>query len=80
MAYMHVDIDLNEVDDEEMIYELEDRGYTVVHSDDDDDPYEEDGILSEMIWRYKNGYIEDAMLLLERRFPEMYGISKRIKT
>lgn len=79
MAYMHVDIDLNEVDDEEMIYELEDRGYTVVHSDDDD-PYEEDGILSEMIWRYKNGYIEDAMLLLERRFPEMYGISKRIKT
>jgi hypothetical protein len=78
MAYMHVDIDLNEVDDEEMIYELEDRGYTVVHSDDD--PYEEDGILSEMIWRYKNGYIEDAMLLLERRFPEMYGISKRIKT
>jgi hypothetical protein len=78
MAYMHVDIDLNEVDDEEMICELEDRGYVVTHSDDDQ--YEEDGILSEMIWRYKNGYIEDAMLLLERRFPEMYGISKRIKT
>jgi hypothetical protein len=79
MAYMHVDIDLNEVDDEEMIYELEDRGYVVTHSDDDDQ-CEEDGILSEMIWRYKNGYIEDAMILLERRFPEMYGISKRIKT
>ena len=79
MAYTYVDIDLNEVDDEEMICELEDRGYVVTHSDDDDQ-YEEDGILSEMIWRYKNGYIEDAMLLLERRFPEMYGISKRIKT
>jgi hypothetical protein len=79
MAYMHVDIDLNEVDDEEMIYELEDRGYTVIHSDDDD-AYVEDDYLCEMIWRYKNGYIEDAMLLLERRFPEMYGISKRIKT
>jgi hypothetical protein len=79
MAYMYVDIDLVEVDDEEMIYELEDRGYIVTHSDDDDQ-YAEDGILSEMIWRYKNGYIEDAMLLLERRFPEMYGISKRIKT
>lgn len=78
MAYTYVDINLNEVDDEEMIYELEDRGYTVTHSDDDQ--YEEDGILSEMIWRYKNGYIEDAMILLERRFPEMYGISKRIKT
>jgi hypothetical protein len=79
MAYMHVDIDLNEVDDEEMICELEDRGYTVIHSDDDD-AYVEDDYLCEMIWRYKNGYIEDAMLLLERRFPEMYGISKRIKT
>ena len=79
MAYMHVDIDLNDIDDEEMIDELENRGYVVTHSDEDD-LFEKDEFLSEMIWRYKNGYIEDAMLLLERRFPEMYGISKRIKT
>jgi hypothetical protein len=35
--------------------------------------------IQEMIWRFKHGYIEDAMILLERRFPEMYGISKLIK-
>lgn len=79
MAYKYVEIDLDDVDDEEMIDELESRGYIVTHTSDDDGLQKND-ILSEMIWRYKAGYIEDAMLLLERRFPEMYGISKRIKT
>lgn len=71
-------IDLEDFDDDDLIYELEYRGYIVNHLNEDN-LFEKDDILSEMIWRYKNGYIEDAMFLLERRFPEMYGITRRIK-
>lgn len=71
-------IDLEDFDDDDLIYELEYRGYNVNHSNEDN-LFEKDDILSEMIWRYKNGYIEDAMFLLERRFPEMHGITRRIK-
>jgi hypothetical protein len=74
----HIEIDSEDFDDDDLIDELEDRGYIVTHSNEDD-LFEKDDILSEMIWRYKNGYIEDAMLLLERRFPEMHGITRRIK-
>jgi hypothetical protein len=74
----HIEIDPEDFDDDDLIDELEDRGYIVTHSNEDD-LFEKDDILSEMIWRYKNGYIEDAMLLLERRFPEMHGITRRIK-
>ena len=69
-----VEVDLDDFDDDDLITELEQRGYLV--SSEETDP---DNLLAEMIWRYKNGYIEDAMLLLERRFSEMHGISKRIK-
>jgi len=75
MAYKYVEFDLNDVDDEEMIDEIEGRGYKVIPEDKED----EHPLLQEMIWRYKAGYIEDAMLLLERKFPEMYGISKLIR-
>ena len=35
MAYMYVDIDLNEVDDQELIDELKSRGYTVREDEPD---------------------------------------------
>jgi len=73
---VEVDIDLDDVDDDDLIDEIERRGYKILAEDVEDERPE----IREAIWRYKAGYIEDAMLLLERRFPELYGISKRIKT
>lgn len=72
---VEVDFDASDLDDDEMIEVLEHRGYKVLFGNQED----EDETLQEMIWRYKNGYIEDAMIMLERRFPEMNGISKRIQ-
>jgi hypothetical protein len=72
----YIDLDLNDVDDDELIAEIESRGYTVLEEDQED----KDPEIQEAIWRFKTGYIEDAVFLLERRFPELYGLSKRIKT
>lgn len=36
MAYMYVDIDLSEVDNDELIDELKSRGYTVVEDESSD--------------------------------------------
>jgi hypothetical protein len=74
-VYREVEVDLDDFDDDDLIEEIESRGYTVLMEDQEDQHPE----IQEAIWRYKNGYIEDAMILLERRFPEMYGISKLIK-
>lgn len=72
----YIDLDLHDLDDDELIEELESRGYKVLMEDQEDQHPE----IQEAIWRFKTGYIEDAVILLERRFPELYGLSKRIKT
>ena len=79
MPYKEVwidDAELEDFDDQDLIDELEERGWEVqkakVASDIEPD-------IDLVIWRYKMGYIEDAMLLLERMYPELYGLSKRIK-
>jgi len=75
LRHVAVDIDLDDFDDDDLIDEIEARGYKVIPEDKED----EHPVLQEMIWRYRAGYIEDAMLLLERKFPEMHGISKLIR-
>ena len=72
----YIELDLFDVDDDELIDEIESRGYMVLLEDQEDQHPE----IQEAIWRYKNGYIEDAVILLERRFPDLYGLSKRINT
>ena len=74
-VYREVEVDLDEFEDDDLIDELEARGYKVFMEDQEDQHPE----IQEMIWRFSRGHIEDAMILLERRFPEMYGISKLIK-
>lgn len=76
MPAVYVDVDLEEIDDYDLIDEIEVRGYKVLMKDQKEDEHPE---IQEAIWRYKNGYIEDAMILLERRFPELHNLSKRIK-
>jgi len=70
MPYMHVDISLDDFDDEDLIKELQARGYQI---DGTNDPAMED-----VIWRYKTGYIKDALLILEHLYPDLYGISKLV--
>ena len=72
----YIELDISEIEDDELIDEIESRGYTVLMEDQEDQHPE----IKEAIWRYKNGYIEDAVILLERRFPDLYGLSKRINT
>jgi hypothetical protein len=69
MASIYVDIDLFDFDTEELIEEIERRGYEVGV----DLP-----VMPDVIWRYKAGYIKDAMVELERLYPELYGISKLV--
>ena len=77
---VEVDVDVEDFDTSDLIEEIESRGYSVcdknqkkvLHTFADD--------MDEVIWRYKTGYIEDAMILLERSFPELYGISKLIRS
>jgi hypothetical protein len=67
-----VEVDLDDFDDDDLIQELISRGYSVAKGAD---------ICSDAqnaIWRYKLGYIEEAAFLLERAYPELYGISKYI--
>jgi hypothetical protein len=73
---VEVDVALEDFENDDLIDELESRGFKVFEKDES--PDKTDDTIQEMIWRYKNGYIEDAMILLERRFPELFGISKRI--
>lgn len=68
-----VEVELDMFDDGELIEELEDRGFKVIHKDDVNALDDE---MEEVVWRFKNGYILDAMLLLERKYPDLYGITK----
>jgi hypothetical protein len=63
---VEVDIDLDDFEDEYLIKEMKARGYHVS---------EESEIVSiEQYWN--RGDYKEALILLERKFPELIGISK----
>lgn len=74
MAYVHVD--MYDFDDDDLIVELESRGYVVRGKDEDE--LEKLPELHDVIWNYKNGRIKEAMIMLERSVPQLYGISKKV--
>lgn len=63
---VYVDVDLDDFDDQDLIEELEARGYYVSEM-------EHDIIAIEYDWN--RGAKKDALILLERKFPELRGIS-----
>jgi hypothetical protein len=69
MPNVYVDVELDDFEDDDLIKELEYRGYDVLGTSLD---------MKDVIWRYKAGYIEDALLILERLYPDLYGISKLV--
>ena len=76
---VEVDVQLDDFDSDDLIDEIESRGYTVFGGKDADKIKKTDEAMQEIFWRFKRGYIEDAMILLERQYPELHTISKRIK-
>lgn len=69
---VYVDVDLDEFDEEDIVEHLEYMGYTVTKNPEE--PFE---IISiEEYWNQGNR--KEALILLERKFPELIGISKLI--
>lgn len=69
LTEVEVEVDLDNFEDEELIEELEARGYYVSEM-------EHDIIGIEYDWN--RGAKKDALIHLERKFPELRGISKLI--
>lgn len=67
---VYVDVDFGDLDEEDLIEEIESRGFYVVSEQ------QHDIIAIENIWN--RGYKKEALILLERKFPELIGISKLI--
>jgi hypothetical protein len=77
MAYVQVDIDLRELDDDELIEELEDRGWNIPDKKDKSHIINAD-LAKDMIEWFRRGNAKEAMILLERIYPDMRGISDRV--
>lgn len=69
LTEVEVDVDLDDFDDKELIEELEARGYFISES-------EHDIIGIEYDWN--RGAKKEALIHLERKFPELIGISKLV--
>jgi|LauGreDrversion4_2_1035121.scaffolds.fasta_scaffold02508_18 hypothetical protein len=67
---VEVEVDLDEFDDQELIDEVEARGFYV--SEDD----QHDIIAIEYHWN--RGDKKEALVLLERKFRELHGISQLV--
>lgn len=82
MPYVSTDVyvDLDDLDDDELIDELEKRGFIVLSKDEKKHINALDDGMDDVIWRFQRGYIEDAMILLERLYPDLYGMTKLVRS
>lgn len=69
---VEVDVDMDDFNDEDLIDELETRGYNVSRK------YKIDDIENVIDW-YKRGNIKEALIQLEKIVPNLYGISEKVK-
>lgn len=68
---VYVDVDLGDLDEDELIKELEDRGFYVGKQEQEPD-------ITEIELDWNQGNRKEALILLEREFPELRGISKLV--
>lgn len=82
MPYVSADVyvDLDDLDDDDLIDELEKRGFTILDKDEKKEIHALDDGMEEVIWRFQRGYILDAMILLERLYPDLYGMTKLVRS
>ena len=72
-----VDIDLEEFDDDELVEEMEDRGYSVTKNPLQNTNYDD---LKNIAWLLTLNKTEEALIQLERLLPELRGIRDKIKS
>ena len=77
MAYVRVDIDLRQLDDDELIEELEDRGWDIPDKKDKSHIINAE-LAKDMVDWFRRGNANEALIILERIYPEMHGISDRV--
>lgn len=68
-ATVEVDVELDDFEDAELIDEIEARGYSV-------EDQAHDIIAIEYCWQ--RGDKKEALILLERKFPELRGLSNLV--
>lgn len=68
---VYVDVELEDFDDEDLAEELQSRGYMVSEKNAE---LEVDIVSIEQYWN--RGDKKEALILLERKFPELIGIAK----
>lgn len=70
MAYATIDLDdyIGDFSDMELIEEVKARGYNVDEPED----------ITEAEWCWRRGQKKEALILLERKFPELRGISNLV--
>jgi hypothetical protein len=66
---VYTDVDLDEFDDDDLIEELENRGYNVSK-----DPIVEESFFN-VEWHVLRGELKEALILLERKISDLKGIS-----
>jgi len=66
--------DLDSFEDDDLIEELEGRGYFITKKLEDHLDQE----IEDVVWHFRNGRKKDALIVLERIYPELYGLSKLI--
>jgi hypothetical protein len=77
MPYKEVwvdDAEIEEFEDIDLIEELESRGYLIMKKSEDHLDQE----IEDVVWHFRNGRKKDALIVLERIYPELYGLSKLI--
>ena len=77
MPYKEVwvdDAEIEEFEDFDLIEELESRGYIVTKKEN----VHLDTEIEDVVWHFKSGRKKDALIVLERIYPELYGLSKLI--
>jgi hypothetical protein len=65
---VEVDVDLDDFDDQELIEEVEARGFYVSDGDHND--------IIAIEYHWNRGDKKEALILLERKFRELHGISQ----
>lgn len=73
-----VDVELEEFDTDDLIEEIESRGYAVCDKDEKKALHTFSDDMEDVIWEFKRGQPLEALIRLERAFPELYGISKLV--
>ena len=77
MVYVSVDVNLREFDDAELIEELEDRGWDIPDKKDKSNTINAD-LTKDMVDWFRRGNAKEALIIFERIYPEMRGISDRV--